>query len=166
MKESMNEFLKREKEDKLKIASFNLWEKITVRKANLSRGTIQRAYKEMKRTRFGGNQFRGDVIDYLCYESLEEFVANVVVGIEIIGSFKKTFEYTDAYLDIYKNISLPIFRLLLKDETYFVEAFKYAGVDTNSKIFIEAKRLINRKMNVVMTSQLRKHNKLSKLSSS
>ena len=87
MKESLKDLLEREKKDKLKIASFNLWEKLTVRKLNMTRGTIQRAYRTMKE-----KNFKGDVIDYLCYESLEEFVANIVVGIEVISSFKKTFE--------------------------------------------------------------------------
>ena len=62
-----------------------------------------------------------------------------------------------------KDISVPIFRLLLKDEDYLVQAFKNAGVDIDDKRFIESKKLLNRKMTALMNNQLRILNKSNKL---
>ncbi len=132
-------------EDKMKIAKYPIWEKLTVRKLGLSRKIIQRAYKEMKQM-----NFRSDIIDYLCYDSLSELVANVTMGIEIIGSFKKTFEYVEAYLDIYQHITVLVCRLLLKDKTYLEELFNQHGISKNDKIFKETQKILVKRINSLL----------------
>lgn len=145
-------------EDKLKIASYNIWEKLTVRKLELSRKTVQKAYKEMKRF-----NFKGDIIDFICFDSLLEFVVNVTLGYEILKSMKKTFEYLEAYLDIHKHITVPICRLLLKDESYLEEAFSYKQVTPDDKIFIESKKVLVKRINLLLKYKPQQPNKSANL---
>jgi len=165
MRENYKDFEKREKEDMLKIAGFSLWEKLTVRKVNISRGTLQRAYKSKKDAKF-----EGDVIDYLCYESLREFATTIVMNTQFVDSINKMFSYADVFLDVNKNISVPIYRLLIKDENYLVKAFAWLDIGTDHELYIKTKKLLLKKMKKYITKQLNtqllKSNKSDKLKSS
>ena len=167
MKEDIRELIKRTKEDMLKIANFSLWEKLTVRNSGVSRGTIQRAYKEMKHWALFGKPFNGDVIDYLCYEALEKIFEEVILANLTIRSYKKFCIYIEGYIEVNKHVTIPAIRLLLKNENYFDVALKNHLIHSDDKRFIMLRKLLDQKiqtlMNLQLDAKLKKNYKSNKL---
>jgi hypothetical protein len=104
-------------EDIEKVLDFEIWEKPTVRGAKLSQRCIQNAYKDMKKLKF-----RGNIIDFLCYVCLLDTLQYVVRDTHTKEEILK-------FLDMYHFVNQVNLRvsckLVLKDETFIEDAFKY-----------------------------------------
>ncbi len=121
-------------EDIDKIAAHQIWEKVTVRGLNLSRKTIQRAYKEMKK-----ENFRGDIIDYLCYICLREIIDSACVAYKAKANIRAILNFLLVYLILYRSQIISVCRLMLKDESYLDEAFEKHGINKKDKVYIGIK---------------------------
>ncbi len=129
-------------DDFVKIANHPIWKKLTVRGVNLSGKTIKQAYKEMESIKF-----RGDIIDYLCYVSLNYALSHSVI-IEKLSALetKDTLKILRSVLN-YQTVYLVLScRLILKDETYLDDVFKQFKLD-KGEYYDGVKKFIYEKMN-------------------
>jgi hypothetical protein len=145
MRESYDKYMKRRLADLRKISHHHVWEKLTVRQLNLSRGTIQQAYKDM-----ADGSFDGDVIDYICHSAMCDFMADAYIAYDTFKSIKKTIQYLDMHLDIHNEILVPMCRLFLKNEKYLAEAFNVVTINQDHELFIESRKLLIKKANVLL----------------
>ena len=127
-----------------KIASYPIWKKLTVKGVGLSSKTIQRAYKEIKKY-----EFKGDIIDYLCYVSLLYSFSQFFIN----NKFSIPIEDNMFMLESFLNFQVPYkvldCRLFLKDEVYFDNMFKQFGVE-DKKIYDMLKDFIIKETNNLM----------------
>lgn len=135
-------------EDIDKISNYKIWEKLTVRKLELSSKAIQKAYKEMKEWKF-----EGDIIDYLCYVCLEECIINVVEAYRATNSIKKSLDFFETFLLVEKSqrVLIPTCRLLLKNESYLATAFgMFSTITPKDELYIETRKVLIKKMNSLL----------------
>jgi len=145
-------------EDIKKLSEIESWKKVTVRGVQISRKTIQRAYKEMK-----VDNFRGDITDYLCYVCLMEFTRLVGVVYSHKVQFKNASIFLWTYCVCNPEIINLICRLNLKDETYLTEALKKNSIEEKSKLFIEAKKIVASFIYMFFSREPKDIKKLNKL---
>lgn len=131
--------------DKLVISNYSIWEKLTVRKLNLSRRTVQKAYKEMQKT-----NFNGDIIDFICFDSLSVFINEFITAYRMFGSVEKTKNYIESYLYIHPLVTIPACRLLLRNGNYLSYVFKSCEIEVEDKLFILAKDILTKKINTLL----------------
>jgi len=127
----------------VKIANNPIWKKLTVRGVGLSSATIKRAYKEMENMKF-----RGDIIDYLCYISLNYALSFSIIIEKVPAALKTkvTLEIMRSFLN-YQTVYLVLScRLILKDETYLDDVFKQFKVD-KGEFYEGVKKFIYIKIN-------------------
>jgi hypothetical protein len=144
--------------DIFKIAAYPIWEKITVRGIRLSRGTIQRAYIEMKKI-----EFRGDIIDYLCYCCLNYAVSSSIISFKDLTA-KENVEMFRLFVNQRKKYLTVICRLILKDETYFDDVLKQYKLDSGKyyeQYYDGVKKIIFKSINELLKVEPKYFNKNS-----
>lgn len=142
-----------------KIGSYFIWEKLTVRKLNLTRKTIQSVYKRKKE-----ENFRGDIIDYLCYVCLSELSVYAFMAYFFTKSIKKTVLFLEIYLEIRQDIDKLTSRLLLKDKLYYYESFHLVRKVHGEAVFDKIREMIYKRINdkmVFKPTDVNNNNKLS-----
>lgn len=150
------------KEDLEKIASRNIWEKISVRGIGLSRKAIQQAYKDKKQI-----DFKGDIIDYLGYVCLYKMLSMLVYMYKEIKNIKLSLKFFVVFLNQDNYVKIPLCRLVLKDETYVDYFFKVSTtLPPDDKLIPAVKEVIIKEINSLMKVEPRKNNKSNKLKSS
>lgn len=143
-----------------KIAKYNIWEKLTVRKLNLTRKTIQSVYKTKKE-----DGFRGDIIDYLCAVCLHELAVYAFLAYFNTKSIKKTLSFLEIYLEIHMDIDNLICRLILKDKIYLYEAFHLSKAIDGEEVFNKIKEMLYKRINDKLFFKPTEDNNFAKLTS-
>ena len=143
-----------------KIAEYDIWEKLIVRNLNLSRKGLQAAYKYKN-----DYNFRGNIIDYICFICMNEFSAYAFMAYFNTNSIKKTLTFLEIYLELHLDLDNLICRLILKDKTYLYESFNIFRNVHGEDIFDKIKEMLYKRTNKKLCFKPIKDNNSAKLTS-
>lgn len=141
-----------------KIAEYHIWEKLTVRKLNLTRKTIQSVYKTKKE-----NGFKGDIIDYLCSVCLYEFCTWAFIAYMYTKSIRKTVTFLEVYIKVHSDVEKLLCRLILKDRTYLDDGLQFVTAMFNKTVSDKIKEMLYKRVNEMMTYKPTETNDSKKL---
>jgi len=127
---------------------FGFFKPVIVDDLPLSSGMVQRAYKEIRKSKFKGT--KGTIIDYLCWISMIHYLI-LLKRMPVTSINEDTLRIIEKWISVlgaaYFSDLNNIFRLFLKRTEYLDEAVDEVGLFNDDKTRREIKKILADKFN-------------------